>query len=155
MPDWNIYIREIKSTSNGDSQTDPNNQPKPETEPFKPKPPLPKQDEEVEMGDETVASTLASIKGFVPVMVATAAIKQIDKVITTVEPMISQTTGDYRFGIEYQNAKKAIQSILNPYGAVMSMIQMRVSLRVNELRKEQERLLLGDSIINSFSGKKV
>lgn len=87
-----------------------------------------------------------------PVLAAAIAVVVIaDKIITTVEPFVSRDTGDYRFGIWYNNAKNGFMTVLKPISTVIENMRMQQEIYHTNKKNEQERLLLGDAYLNRNS----
>ena len=76
-----------------------------------------------------------------------------EKAIDFVEPFVTRETGDYRFKVAYGNFKIVKNLIFNPIGAFVSDITVYQQNRLFNKRQEEERLLLGDSFINSNNRK--
>lgn len=74
--------------------------------------------------------------------------KVTTKILDTIEPFITRETGDYRFNVAYSNIKNGIGLITNPVNAIVSVSNNIHAVDVNNRKKEQERLLIGDSIVN-------
>lgn len=84
------------------------------------------------------------------VVVASAVIA--DKAISIIEPFITRASGDYRFNIEYSNFKNTLGLIFRPVSTGLGIANRLQEIDVVNQRKEQNRLLVGDSIINSYGG---
>lgn len=81
------------------------------------------------------------------------AVSRTEKAIELVEPFVTRETGDYRFKVAYGNFKIVKNLIFNPLGAFISEITVYQQNRLFNKRQEEERLLLGDSFINSNNRK--
>lgn len=84
------------------------------------------------------------------IVVASAVIA--DKAISIIEPFITRASGDYRFNIEYSNFKNTLGLIFRPVSTGIGIANRLQEIDVVNQRKEQNRLLVGDSIINSYGG---
>ena len=76
-----------------------------------------------------------------------------EKAIDLAEPFVTRETGDYRFKVAYGNFKIVKNLLFNPIGAFISGITIYQQNRLFNKRQEEERLLLGDSFINSNNRK--
>ena len=89
-------------------------------------------------------------------IIAFAVKKAVDlavKVVDTVEPFVTRETGDYRFSITYNNVKQVISNFKNPLGTILSAQTYYQTNRLFAEKQEQQRLLIGDSFVNSRSRK--
>lgn len=89
-------------------------------------------------------------------IIAYAVKKAVDlavKVVDTVEPFVTRETGDYRFSITYNNVKQVISNFKNPIGTILSAQTYYQTNRLFAEKQEQQRLLIGDSFVNSRSRK--
>ena len=75
------------------------------------------------------------------------------RAVDTIEPFVTRATGDYRFNVSYGNFKIALNNITNPLGTFLSDINIQHQNYIFNKRQEEERLLLGDSFINSNNRK--
>lgn len=75
------------------------------------------------------------------------------KAIEVVEPFITRYTGDYRFNVLFNNGLTTLANILNPVTALMNDLTVYQQNFIFNRKQEQERLLLGDSFINSNNRK--
>ena len=89
-------------------------------------------------------------------IIAYAVKKAVDlavKVVDKVEPFVTRETGDYRFSITYNNVKQVISNFKNPLGTILSAQTYYQTNRLFAEKQEQQRLLIGDSFVNSRSRK--
>lgn len=84
---------------------------------------------------------------------ALIAIKIADQLVETVLPFYEGYTGDYRPSFNYANAKAAIGAVLNPLGSLSSIATRQMEIYRQNARITQERMLTGNSIINTYGGK--
>ena len=70
------------------------------------------------------------------------------RTVDTIEPFVTRETGDYRFNIVYGNVKQVLNNIKNPVGTVLSAQTYYQENKLFAQKQEQERLLIGDSIVN-------
>ena len=82
-----------------------------------------------------------------------AAYKVADKVISVIEPFVTRETGDYRFSVAWHNVKATINNFMNPVHSGISHLRYNQEMRLYNEKQEQQRLLIGDSFINSVSRK--
>lgn len=90
------------------------------------------------------------IKKAFPVVAAAVAVYKLGiKVIDTIEPFITRESGDYRFNTNFSNYKVGVSMIFNPTSTVLNAATYFQENRIFNRGQEQQRLLLGDSFINS------
>ena len=86
-----------------------------------------------------------------------AAVKIAKTTVDIITPFVSKETGDYRFSVAYNNVKQTISNfksmITNPVGLTSSIASYYQDTMLYNQRQEQQRLLIGDSYINSVSRK--
>lgn len=75
------------------------------------------------------------------------------KVVDTVEPFVTRETGDYRFNIAYGNIKQLLSNIRSPLRTALSAQSYYQINKLFAQKQEQERLLIGDSFLNSRTRK--
>lgn len=76
-----------------------------------------------------------------------------DKAITMYQSYAAPASGDYKFQIAYNNFKAGIQSVMHPFSTGLQAQMRDLQIRKENLANEQQRLLLGDSVINSQYGR--
>lgn len=76
-----------------------------------------------------------------------------DKAISMYQSYASTASGDYKFQITYNNFKTAIQSVMHPFSTGLQAQMRDLQIKKENLANEQQRLLLGDSVINSQYGR--
>lgn len=84
---------------------------------------------------------------------ALAAAKFVDYVVETALPFYEGYTGDYRVSFNYANAKAVIGALTNPIGAMTSVAQRQMEIYRENLKVQQQRMLTGNSIINTYGGR--
>lgn len=145
--DYNIYIHD-KTGGRGASPTVPNASPNPDTAP---------RQEGMTDGREMAG---AAFEGAGWIAVAVAAAKIADAAVTSLLPFQARETGDYSRQYAWNDFKACIglaaDFVKNPIGAAyrtaVSVVSIKQNEALEEKRKSQERSLLGDSLINSWSG---
>lgn len=151
MPDYNIYIHSANNLGGNTNptkawtkqqviQTDAWES---EYSGYQPTSNLPIVDELKSMG------TTALAKAIPVVAIAMAIYKIGTKIVDTVEPFITRESGDYRFNVGYSNFKVGVNMVFNPSGTALNAITYFQENRIFNRGQEQQRLLLGDSLINS------
>lgn len=103
--------------------------------------------------DDTFLATVKT--GTATILAVYAAIKITDKAISTITPFVSRETGDYRFSIGYQNVKTTINNLTHPISWSLNQLTVFQETRLDAQRKEQQRLLLGESLNNAYGSRKV
>ena len=64
-------------------------------------------------------------------------------------------TGDYRTSVGYANFKNGVSWLFAPAERAVDLIKTLTEQSIENSRKEQRRLLLGDSDINQYTGRGV
>lgn len=95
---------------------------------------------------ETGVSSLARIAP--AVAIAVAAVKVTDKILTTGFSHLETYTGHYEYSMNFNNFKTAIGNFLNPIGTMMKYVRRQNQFDLQNKRVEQERTLVGNSILN-------
>lgn len=104
--------------------------------------------------DELKNKGISALAKAVPaVAIAIAIYKTAVKVVSTIEPYITRESGDYRFQTGLNNYKAGSSMIFNPSSTVLNAMSYFQEVRIFNKGQEQQRLLLGDSFINSYSRK--
>ena len=81
--------------------------------------------------------------------------KTIDKVATTCINYGALETGDYRDSINYNNFKSQFSWLYKPFSNAYNEMQAQNKFRIDDYRKSQQRQLLGDSVINTYTNRGV
>ena len=81
------------------------------------------------------------------------AAKLTDAAVETALPFYEGYTGDYRVGFNYANAKAVIGAISNPLGSINNYALKQMELYRENLKVEQQRMLTGNSITNTYGGR--
>ena len=81
------------------------------------------------------------------------AAKLTDAAVEVALPYYEGYTGDYRVGFNYANAKAVIGAISNPLGTINNYALKQMEVYRENLKTEQQRLLTGNSIINTYGGR--
>ena len=81
------------------------------------------------------------------------AYKITTRVLDTVEPLVVRETGDYRWAVAYENIKTGIGMVTSPLRTGFNLLTNNRGLQLANKKQEQERLLLGDSVVNTVSRK--
>lgn len=89
-----------------------------------------------------------------PIVASAMAIAKVaEQIVETAIPFYTGYTGDYRVSMNYANLKAAISAIKNPYGTIMQYATRQMEVYRQNLKTTQERMLTGNSIINTYGGK--
>lgn len=64
-------------------------------------------------------------------------------------------TGDYRMTVAMGNFKQTINNIFHPFSSTINYNLAKANYRVEDERRAQQRELLGDAIINQYTGRGV
>ncbi len=109
-----------------------------------------------------LASAASSFLGKIPKGVGVAAIviwaikktiQTADKVITSLVTPQLERQGDFRFNVTYSNIKGLYGNLTNPIGAFISDYNRMKDIQVANRKINEEKLLLGDTFINSYNRK--
>lgn len=106
--------------------------------------------------DSLVSQGLGEVAKAVPwVAVAYAVSKLATSTVDNYWSFTSTATGSYVGTMEWDNFKKGIGMILQPYSTALQWGRYTQQERINNQRRQLERELLGDSEINAYSNKGV
>ena len=160
MPDYNIYIHAVESSSGTGSQTKPwsttnESQGQDQTQPWG----------KAELGQ--IKSGLMSPMGaaggaisqaarYVPAIAASyAAVKIGSKLFELQNTYETITSGDYRLANKMHDFKAALSFCSSPISSIINIMLEKVKIKVENEKRTMERELLGDSVINSLYGRGV
>ena len=106
------------------------------------------------------SSAITSAASSVPVVAVAAAVimataKTLNSAYACYTGYVALTQGDYRRQIELQNGRQMISNLRNPISAINNAIKTQLEWNVMNSRLSQERELLGDSVINSYTNRGV
>jgi hypothetical protein len=73
------------------------------------------------------------------------------QVVNVVATHIERQTGDYRFTMSMNNQLTVLRNLTNPVGWSKNLIESLETTTLYNRKQEQERLLIGDSYINSYN----
>lgn len=74
--------------------------------------------------------------------------KIADKAISFVAPYVSRETGYYEFYRQWSTGRNVINAVLNPIGTVKNFLQYNQNMRLENYKREEQRVLLGDSVLS-------
>lgn len=151
MPDYNIYIHSVNDLGGTSSPTKAwkKQQDITQTDAWTPEYsgyPVNTDDLPTELKE---MGTDALKKAFPVIAIAIAIYKIAMKAVETVEPFITRESGDYRFNTWLSNYKVGTSMIFNPASTALGAANYLQENRIFNKGQEQQRLLLGDSFINS------
>ena len=155
MPDYNIYIHSANNLGGSTNptkawtkqQTNQTDAWESEYSGYQPNSNIPIVDELKDMGITALAKAFPAVA--IAIAVIKIATKVVDNAISTVEPFITRESGDYTFQVGYSNFKVGLSNIFNPSGTALNAATYFQENRIFNRGQEQQRLLLGDSFINS------
>lgn len=157
MPDYNIYIHSATNLGGQDNPTKAwSQQNLQQTEAWNNDYSGYQQtyNSNTELPDYLKNRGIDALKKAIPaVAIAIAVYKIANKIVSTIEPFITRESGDYRFQTGYSNFKVGMGMIFNPSGTALNALTYFQENRIFNRGQEQQRLLLGDSFINSYSRK--
>ena len=106
--------------------------------------------------DSLISQGIGAIAKAVPwVALVYVVAKTIDKVATTCINYGVLETGDYRDSINYNNFKSQFSWLYKPFSNAYNEMQAQNKFRIDDYRKLQQRQLLGDSVINTYTNRGV
>lgn len=74
--------------------------------------------------------------------------KIVDKAMSFVAPYVSRETGYYEFYRQWSTGRNVINAVLNPIGTVKNFLQYNQNMRLDNMRRDEQRVLLGDSVLS-------
>ena len=163
MADYNIYIHDVSSNSNGlSSKTTPFSNQSEEENPAsafssKVTGAFNKSQQFASSGfSGEIQQGIAILAKAVPwVAIVVAAIKITDKILTTSADLTASANGDYRFQMAYNNVKTIIGNVINPISMGKRMIERDIAFTNHNIETQQKNLLTGNIIINNLSDRGV
>ena len=106
--------------------------------------------------DSIISKAVTAIgKAFPIVAAAYAVVQLVDSAVTTNIQFNELKTGDYKWGVHYQNFKTGINIGLHPVSSTIQNLKNQQQWERENYRRAQERDLLGDSVINSYTNRGV
>lgn len=106
--------------------------------------------------DSVVSSAFAKVAQIFPwVLAAYACVKLGETIIDNVIDFQTIDSGDYRNQIQWQDFKKSISNVFSPISSTISHFKTERQWARENQRRVQERDLLGDSVINSYTRRGV
>lgn len=101
-----------------------------------------------------MGALLGAATKVLPAVAGVVAVAKItDNVVSAVLPFYEGYSGDYTIGINYANVKNSIGAIMNPFGTLINYQRVQMETYRANLVVEQQRMLTGNSIINTYGGK--
>lgn len=164
MPDYNIYIHSDLSSS-GSSPTKPWSKSKSSsTNPWDSDDnyssnilkEVSKANGVIMNPDSLISTGIGALTKAVPwVALALVLVKSVDNVASFCINYNTLETGDYRDSIAFSNFKANMGWILKPFSTSWNELQAQNKYRVDNYKKDQQRSLLGDSVINTYTNRGV
>lgn len=106
--------------------------------------------------DGLISQGIGALAKAVPwIAIAIIVSKTISTVVSTAMNYNSLETGDYYSTIEWDNFKANLNWVFKPISTSWNELQARNRYRVDDYRKDRQRALLGDSVINSYTDRGV
>lgn len=106
--------------------------------------------------DSIISRAFSSLAKAFPIVAAAFAVVQLaDGIITTATEFAEIETGDYRFGVKYQNFKTGVHIIFNPVSSTIQSFKTQAQWQRENYKLRAQRELLGDSVINSYTNRGV
>lgn len=93
------------------------------------------------------------MKALPAIAAAYAVIKTIEKVYETCLDFSTLKSGDYGPQIAFENTRKSIGNIFKPVSTSINALRSQTQNQVDNQRRSQNRELLGDSVINSYTNR--
>jgi len=82
-------------------------------------------------------------------------VSSVDNAITSVVDYNALETGDYRGNVNWSNLKNVFHYLTHPFGTLTNHIRITNRIRLENYRRSEHRMLLGDSDINSYTNRGV
>lgn len=103
-----------------------------------------------------VGSALGAVSKAIPyVAAAIFATALVDKAIGTANTFIEGYTGNHSFGIAYRNFHTQMKNLMNPFGYAISALTEQMENYQANKQIEQNQILTGNSITNTYGGRNV
>lgn len=106
--------------------------------------------------DSVVSSALSVIgRAFPWILAAYACVKLGETIIDNALDFQTIESGDYRNQVQWQDFKKGVSNVLHPISSTINHFKVERQWARENQRRVQERDLLGDSVINSYTRRGV
>lgn len=106
--------------------------------------------------DSILGQAVSSIAKAIPFVAAAYAVVKLGTgIVDTCYEYQTLYTGDYRNQIGWQNFKNRFANILTPVSSSINANKTETQWRIENSKRSQQRELLGDSVINSYTNKGV
>ena len=106
--------------------------------------------------DQLISKGLGALaEAFPPVKTAIVLYQQLDGAFQTALDFQKLHTGDYRTGVAYENFKNGVSWLFAPSDHLITGLRGVLEQMLENSRKAQYRLLIGDSDINQYTGRGV
>lgn len=106
--------------------------------------------------DQLISKGVGALaQAFPPLKAVLVIYQQLDGAFQTALDFQKLHTGDYRTGVAYQNFKNGVSWVFAPTDHLITGLKTILEQAIENSRKEQRRLLLGDSDINQYTGRGV
>ena len=104
--------------------------------------------------DTLVAKGVGAVMKAVPwVALAFAVVKGAQSVYSDIIlPHETMLTGDYRQSVAYSNFQNTMHQIFAPISHAVNYQKAKLEMKIENDKRTQNRLLLGDSELNSYTG---
>lgn len=164
MADYNIYIHTVGTSGNNSSPTTPFQlRGTSETSGtgeivsggFDPSTTVKKGAAFISNPDSAIGAVMASTIGQMGVLTFAlgTAIRITDKALTMYNNYATTASGNYKFAIDYNNFKQRIHNILTPFSTEINRQLNQLQINKENAKNQQERMLLGGTIINAPYGR--
>lgn len=106
--------------------------------------------------DSLVSKAVTSLARAFPIIAAAYAVVELGESILNNAIEFSEIeTGDYRFGVRYQNAKAINNLVFHPVSSIVQNHKVQNQWQRENYKLRAQRELLGDSVINSYTNRGV
>lgn len=106
--------------------------------------------------DSLIASAITAIgKAFPIAAAAYAVVKLGEAILDNAFDFAVLDSGDYRFQTQWQNFKTGTNIALHPISSSISAFKVEKQWQRENYKRQAQRDLLGDSVINSYTGRGV
>lgn len=146
--DYNIYIRSVEGGGYQNPTTPWDNRESP-TKPWKPTMQQVENSLNLPVSPSLIAKGVNAVAKAAPwVLLAKAVFDMVSTMSNNIMPYFANETGDYRLTRERENVKNYCNWIFQPFQSIASHHNAEQQIRLEDDRRAQNRLLLGDSVLN-------
>lgn len=106
--------------------------------------------------DSLIASAVGTVVKAAPIIAAAFAVVSVGvKIVDTCHDYSALQSGDYRSQIQWQNFKQGFSNVFHPFSSTIQHFRTNLEWNIENQKREQQRALFGDSVINSYTNRGV